>query len=78
MKPHPRIRKTVKWGGAAVSVVLMVVWVGSRWFFADVSTARGTGVGVAAGRLSFSYSMGSDDPRNVPLRIFRRVDTPLQ
>jgi hypothetical protein len=32
VKPHPRIRKTVKWGGAVVSVVLVVVWVGSGWF----------------------------------------------
>ena len=29
MKPHPRIRKTVKWGGAAVTVLLVVVWTGS-------------------------------------------------
>jgi hypothetical protein len=26
MKPHPRIRKAIKWGGAAVTVVLVVVW----------------------------------------------------
>jgi hypothetical protein len=26
MKPHPRIRKTIKWGGAAVTVLLAVVW----------------------------------------------------
>jgi hypothetical protein len=29
MKPHPRIRKTIKWGGAAVTVLLVVVWIGS-------------------------------------------------
>ena len=32
MKPHPRIRKTIKWGGAAVTVLLVVVWVGSGWW----------------------------------------------
>ena len=32
MKPHPRIRKTIKWGGAAVTVLLVVVWIGSEWF----------------------------------------------
>jgi hypothetical protein len=33
MKPHPRIRKTIKWGGAAVTVLLVVVWVVSlRWY----------------------------------------------
>src|SRR5258708_976615 len=31
MKPHPRIRKTVKWGGAAVTVLLVVLWIGSGW-----------------------------------------------
>lgn len=29
MRPRPKIRKTVKWGGAAASVLLAVVWVGS-------------------------------------------------
>lgn len=32
MKPHPRIRKTVKWGGAAISVLLCAVWVGTAWW----------------------------------------------
>lgn len=31
MKPHPRIRKTIKWGGVAVTVLLVVVWIGSGW-----------------------------------------------
>ncbi len=34
MKPHPHIRKTIKWGGAAVTVLLVVVWVGSGWYIA--------------------------------------------
>ncbi len=29
MRPHPRIRKTIKWCGAAVTVLLVVVWIGS-------------------------------------------------
>ena len=29
MKPHPRIRKTIKWGGAAVTLLLVVVWIDS-------------------------------------------------
>ncbi len=32
MKPHPRIRKTIKWGGAVVTVLLVVVWGGSGWW----------------------------------------------
>jgi hypothetical protein len=31
MKPHPRIRKTIKWGSAAVTVLLVVAWIGSGW-----------------------------------------------
>jgi hypothetical protein len=31
MKPHPRIRKTIKWGGAAAILLLLVVWLGSGW-----------------------------------------------
>ena len=31
VKPHPRIRKTVKWGGAVVTVQVVVVWIGSGW-----------------------------------------------
>jgi hypothetical protein len=32
MRPHPRIRKTVKWGGAVVTVLLAAVWIGSAWW----------------------------------------------
>jgi hypothetical protein len=32
MRPRPRIRKTIKWGGAAVTVLLGVVWIANlRW-----------------------------------------------
>jgi hypothetical protein len=34
MKPQPRIRKTIKWGGAVVTVLLAVVWIGSGWGYA--------------------------------------------
>ena len=42
MKPHARIRKTVKWGGAAMTVLLVVVWIGSG--FMVVEWARPLGV----------------------------------
>ncbi len=35
MKPHPRIRKTIKWGGAVVTALLVVVWIGSGWWRVD-------------------------------------------
>jgi hypothetical protein len=35
MKPHPRIRKTIKWGGAAVTVLLVVLWIAGGWWKAE-------------------------------------------
>jgi hypothetical protein len=32
MKAHPRIRKTIKWGGVVVTALLVVVWIGSGWW----------------------------------------------
>jgi hypothetical protein len=49
VKPHPRIRKTVKWGGAVVSVLLVVVWVGSGWWSAAWYGANGYAVYVEEG-----------------------------
>jgi hypothetical protein len=31
VKPHARIRKSVKWGGLVVTVLLSIAWIGSRW-----------------------------------------------
>jgi hypothetical protein len=55
MKPHPRIRKTIKWGGAALTVLLAAVWIWSGWGFVrfplrgDLATVGG----------SVSLSLGS-------------------
>lgn len=35
VKPHPRIRKTIKWGGAAASAVLLILWGISGWWIAS-------------------------------------------
>ena len=51
MNPHPRIRKTVKWGGAAVTVLLVVVWIGSAWVVLGWVTPAGHAVSIAAGQL---------------------------
>ena len=51
VKPHPRIRKTVKWGGAVVTVLLMVVWVGSGWW-SVLSISRHYGLHVAGGSVT--------------------------
>ena len=55
MKPHPRIRKTVKWGGAVLCVLMAGVWVGSGWIeirFRLWERATGT---IACGRFTSDY-----------------------
>ncbi len=51
VKPHPRIRKTVKWGGAVVSVLLLVVWVASVWCGVGYHTLY-KGFGISSGILA--------------------------
>lgn len=44
MKPRRKIRALIKWSGAVVTVVLLVVWVGSAWcYFGIRSMAPGGG-----------------------------------
>ncbi|HMN42893.1 MAG TPA: hypothetical protein PKE29_18785 [Phycisphaerales bacterium] len=52
MKPRPRIRKTIKWGGAAVTVLLVVVWVGSGWWYATGVSSKGWIVSIGLGRVA--------------------------
>jgi len=49
MKPHPRIRKTIKWGGAAVTVLLVVVWIGSGWYSLAWRSKGGSCISANAG-----------------------------
>src|SRR5438105_2226695 len=51
MKPRPVIRKTVKWGGAAVTVVLVVVWIGSGWWTMQWGTGRSLSLMFRSGQL---------------------------
>jgi hypothetical protein len=52
MTPHPRIRKTIQWAGAAVTVVLVVVWIGSIQTTIKWQLTKALGVSVGRGRLS--------------------------
>jgi hypothetical protein len=78
MKPHPRIRKTIKWGGAAVTVLLVVVWIGSGWYAWYWQRKDGTAIGVAHGLFwvtisDFKYDwtrMGAPRHRFGPLSTF--------
>lgn len=67
MNPHPRIRKTVKWGGAAVTLLLLVVWIGSGWY-AAVLNWRGYAAIWGGGRLHALALL--DDPANRDLRCY--------
>jgi hypothetical protein len=51
MQPHPRIRKTIKWGGAAVTVLLVVVWIASGWAAVGWYGESGFGVRIGEGGL---------------------------
>jgi hypothetical protein len=55
MKPHPRIRATIKWGGAAVTLLLVVVWVGSGWYGVLWTSTSGYWVGVKFGGFEFVH-----------------------
>ena len=60
MNPHPKIRKTVKWGGAAVTVLLGVVWIGSGWWNLTYRTSGGLKYLIAGG------AFGIERPSYVP------------
>lgn len=44
MKPHPRIRRIAIYGGAAATVLLSIVWIGSAWYEVGYRSA-GSGAG---------------------------------
>ncbi len=67
MKPHPRIRKTIKWGGAVVTVLLVVVWIGSGWWevWTPVAFVRAGELGL----IKRAYTLppvGTTLPRTIP------------
>jgi hypothetical protein len=61
MKPHPRIRKTIKWGGAVVTVLLLVAWVGSGWWVCARSGSHSI-LAVAAGDFEVHAWAGAPAP----------------
>lgn len=52
MKPHPRLRKSIKWCGLAASVLLLAAWIGSVWYYAWWIGRWGVAVNLMGGRIS--------------------------
>jgi hypothetical protein len=53
MTPHPRIRKTIKWGGAVVTLLLVAAWIGSAWWSGICRIGELRGCSCVKGRLYF-------------------------
>ena len=57
MKPHPRIRKTIKWGGASLMLLVTVVWLISGWIAVGYATSRGDAFQVTGGEVGIFYRL---------------------
>ncbi|MGH7242294.1 MAG: hypothetical protein ACREJD_02615 [Phycisphaerales bacterium] len=62
--PHPKIRKTTKWGGAALTVLLVVAWIGSMWVSANWWIRHEWSVQFRAGCLVGAVFEGGGGPPN--------------
>jgi hypothetical protein len=51
MTPHPRIQKTLRWAGAAVTMLLLVLWIGSGWIGTTLATTKTSFVAVWTGQV---------------------------
>ena len=57
MKPWPKTRKTIKWGGAVLGVLLAVVWIGSGWWEVRWWGQNGSVISVGQGRFEFGVGV---------------------
>ena len=48
-----RLRSTIKWSGAVATVLLLVVWVGSRWWACSIGIPHAGNVNMGGGSLTF-------------------------
>ncbi len=67
-RKHPRlkraVRKTVKWGGAGLTVLLLVVWIGSGWRGATWTNMSYGGVLLVGGRIVVCEPLFDADPNS--------------
>ena len=63
-----RVRKTVKWGGAGLTVLLVVVWIGSGWWGSVVEYSSGSHASLESGRVfvydhpPWNFRLGPEPP----------------
>ena len=74
MRPHPRIRKTIKCGGAALTVLLVVVWIGSAWWAVGWQPTDYTHIEVEYGQLRISHTEGWVARSEASLSVRRSCD----
>jgi hypothetical protein len=63
MKPHPRIRKAIKWGGLVLMVLIVAVWIAAQWYSLSFCNTRnslilqhtGAIIGIAAGDWKWEF-----------------------
>ena len=61
MRLHPRIRKTIKYGGAALTVLLVVVWIGSGSRCFSCWNRWGLALRVSGGQIVLFYTPNEND-----------------
>lgn len=59
MKPWPRVRKAVKWGGVVLTALLLVTWLTSIWWFARAGTGTGYSSIVSGGGITIGFDPGT-------------------
>jgi hypothetical protein len=73
MKPHPRIRKTIKWGGAGVTALLLVAWIIGGWRSFYVWYTPTTAIRVSRGRAEVTHVIAG---RSIGTTIVRGTARP--
>ncbi len=74
MQPHPRITKTVKWGGAALTVLLLAAWIASGWWTFGWLNRAAAGVSFYRGHtvIAFQNVPPSPELSNSPGWVLQR------
>ena len=72
MEPHPKLRKTIKWTGAAITVLLVAAWVVSQIRFIGFVSGR-CNADINGGQFSVEYFTGPSQTTTTQFVIGKRV-----